>query len=139
MGRTKKTEKQTVFGLRTDHMSEEVYNHLEQKARSKKFATYIIQLVEHDLTQKEPFDAKKELLKVSKNQEQMMNAIKQITQTISDLQVAPVSAVLMQSNENTHNSLADDLLKDVGQMGQLITNTNITGSLDEDDLEYPDF
>lgn len=139
MGRTKKTEKQTVFGLRTDHMSEEVYNHLEQKARSKKLATYIIQLVEQDLTQKEPFDAKKELLKVSKNQEQMMNAIKQITQTISDLQVAPVSAVLMQSDENTHNSLADDLLKDVGQMGQLITNTNITGSLDEDDLENPDF
>ncbi|MEF7638596.1 hypothetical protein [Bacillus thuringiensis] len=139
MGRTKKTEKQTVFGLRTDHMSEEVYNHLEQKARSKKLATYIIQLVEQDLTQKEPFDAKKELLKVSKNQEQMMNAIKQITQTISDLQVAPVSAVLMQSNENAHNSLADDLLKDVGQMGQLITNTNITGSLDEDDLEDPDF
>ncbi|HDR4738313.1 TPA: hypothetical protein QCR36_005077 [Bacillus cereus] len=139
MGRTKKTEKQTVFGLRTDHMSEEVYNHLEQKARSKKLATYIIQLVEQDLTQKEPFDAKKELLKVSKNQEQMMYAIKHITQTISDLQVAPVSAVLMQSDENTHNSLADDLLKDVGQMGQLITNTNITGSLDEDDLEDPDF
>ncbi|MBG9582270.1 hypothetical protein ABE42_24370 [Bacillus thuringiensis] len=139
MGRTKKTEKQTVFGLRTDHMSEEVYNHLEQKARSKKLATYIIQLVEQDLTQKEPFDAKKELLKVSKNQEQMMNAIKQITKAISDLQVAPVSAVLMQSDENTHNSLVDDLLKDVGQMGQLITNTNITGSLDEDDLEDPDF
>ncbi|MEE6146297.1 hypothetical protein V2151_26240 [Bacillus cereus] len=139
MGRTKKTEKQTVFGLRTDHMSEEVYNHLEQKARSKKLATYIIQLVEQDLTQKEPFDAKKELLNVSKNQEQMMNAIKQITQTISDLQVAPVSAVLMQNDDNTHNSLADDLLKDVGQMGQLITNTNITGSLDEDDLEDPDF
>ncbi|HDX9614581.1 TPA: hypothetical protein ROY01_005781 [Bacillus toyonensis] len=139
MGRTKKTEKQTVFGLRTDHMSEEVYNHLEQKARSKKLATYLIQLVEQDLTQKEPFDAKKELLKVSKNQEQMMNAIKQITQTISDLQVAPVSAVLMQNEENTHNSLADDLLKDVGQMGQLITNTNITGSLDKDDLEDPDF
>lgn len=139
MGRTKKTEKQTVFGLRTDHMSEEVYTHLEQKARSKKLATYIIQLVEQDLTQKEPFDAKKELLNVSKNQEQMMNAIKQITQTISDFQVAPVSAVLMQGDENTQNSLADDLLKDVGQMGQLITNTNITGSLDEDDLEDPDF
>ncbi|TKH21941.1 hypothetical protein FC697_14395 [Bacillus wiedmannii] len=139
MGRTKKTEKQTVFGLRTDHMSEEVYNHLEQKARSKKLATYLIQLVEQDLTQKEPFDTKNELLKVSKNQEQMMNAIKQITLTISDLQVAPVSAVLMQNEENTHSSLADDLLKDVGQMGQLITNTNITGSLDEDDLEDPDF
>jgi hypothetical protein len=139
MGRTKKTEKQTVFGLRTDHMSEEVYTHLEQKARSKKLATYIIQLVEQDLAQKEPFDAKKRTSKSLKNQEQMMNAIKQITQTISDLQVAPVSAVLMQSDDNTHNSLADDLLKDVGQMGQLITNTNITGSLDEDDLEDPDF
>ncbi|PEZ32089.1 hypothetical protein CN345_16045 [Bacillus thuringiensis] len=139
MGRTKKTEKQTVFGLRTDHMGKEVYNHLEQKARSKKLATYIIQLVEQDLTQKEPFDVKKELLEISKNQEQMMNAIKQITQTISNLQVAPVPAALMQIDENIHNSLADDLLKNVGQMGQLITNTNITGSLDDDDLEDPDF
>ncbi|PER96991.1 hypothetical protein CN488_31290, partial [Bacillus anthracis] len=73
------------------------------------------------------------------NQEQMMNAIKQITQTISNLQVAPVPAALMQIDENIHNSLADDLLKNVGQMGQLITNTNITGSLDDDDLEDPDF
>lgn len=139
MGRTKKTEKQNVFGIRTDHMSEEVYTYLEQKARSKKLATSIIQLVEQDLTRKEPFDAKKELLKVSKNQEHMMNAIKQLIQKISDFQVAPVSATLMQSDENIHNSLADDLLKDVGKMGQLITNTNITGSLDEDDLENPDF
>ncbi|MGE6963766.1 hypothetical protein ACQKIW_28540 [Bacillus thuringiensis] len=139
MGRTKKTEKQNVFGIRTDHMSEEVYTYLEKKARSKQLATSIIQLVEQNLTQKEPFDAKKELLKVSKNQEHMMNAIKQLIQKISDLQVAPVSATLMQSDENIHNSLADDLLKDVGKMGQLITNTNITGSLDEDDLENPDF
>ena len=35
MDRIKKKEKQTVFGLRTDRMSEEVYTHLEQKARSK--------------------------------------------------------------------------------------------------------
>lgn len=139
MGHNKKKEKQTVFGLRTDHMGEEVYNHLEQKARSKKLATYIIQLVEQDLTQKEPFDATKELLKVSKNQEQMMDEIKQIIQTISNLQVAPASAVLMQNEESTYTSLVNDLLKDVGQMGQLITNTNITGSLDEDDLEDPDF
>ncbi|EEM68642.1 MULTISPECIES: hypothetical protein [Bacillus cereus group] len=136
MGRTKKAEKQNVFGLRTDHMSEKVYNHLEKKARSKKLATYIIQLVEQDLTQKEPFDAKKELLTVSRNQEHMMNAIKQITQTISTLQAAPISSALMQNEDNT---LAYDLLKDVGQMGQLITNTNITGSLDKDDLEDPDF
>ncbi|WP_144641134.1 hypothetical protein [Bacillus cereus] len=139
MGRNKKTEKQTVFGLRTDHMNEEVYNCLEQKARSKKLATYIIKLVEQDLTQKDPFDTQKELIKVSKNQEQMMNAIKQITQTISNLSTAPVSAVLVQSDENTSNYLADDLLKDVGQMGQLVTSTNITGSLDEDDLEDFDF
>lgn len=139
MGRTKKPEKQTVFGLRTDHMSNKVYNHLEQKARSKKLATYIIQLVEQDLTQKEPFDTKKELLKVSKNQEQMMNAIKHIKQTILELQVAPASFVFMQNKETPSNSLADDLLKDVGQMGQLIANINVTGSLDEDDLEDLDF
>ncbi|MED1304069.1 hypothetical protein BK704_35340 [[Bacillus thuringiensis] serovar konkukian] len=139
MGRTNKTEKQTVFGLRTDHMSEKVYNHLEKKARSKRLASYIIQLVEQDLTKQEPFNAKDELIEVARNQEHMMKAMEQLTRKISAIQVAPVSTVLMQNQENTKSSLENDLLKDVGQMGQLITNTTVTGSLDDDDLEDPDF
>ncbi|ARJ25640.1 hypothetical protein B7492_31850 (plasmid) [Bacillus mycoides] len=139
MGRTKKIEKQTVFGLRTDHMSEKVYNHLEKKARSKRLASYIIQLVEQDLTKQEPFNAKDELMEVARNQEHMMKAMEQLTRKISALQVAPVSTVLMPNQENTKSSLEDDLIKDVGQMGQLITNTTVTGSLDDDDLEDPDF
>lgn len=139
MGRTKKIEKQTVFGLRTDHMSEKVYNHLEKKARSKRLASYIIQLVEQDLTKQEPFNAKDELMEVAQNQEHMMKAMEQLTRKISALQVAPVSTVLMPNQENTTSSLENDLLKDVGQMGQLITNTTVTGSLDDDDLEDPDF
>ncbi|PGO80477.1 hypothetical protein CN980_03320 [Bacillus cereus] len=139
MGRTKKTEKQTVFGLRTDHMSEQVYNHLEKKARSKKLASYIIQLVEQDLVKKDAFNAKDELMEVARNQEHMMNALEQLTRKISTLQMAPVSTVFMPNEENTATSLGDDLLKDVGQMGQLITNTTVTGSLDEEDLEDPDF
>lgn len=139
MGRTKKIEKQTVFGLRTDHMSTEVYNHLEKKARSKKLASYIIQLVEQDLTKQEHFNAKDELIELTKNQKQMMNAIEQLTHKISTLQVAPVSTVLMPNEENTKPSLEEDLLKDVGQMGQLITSTIVTGSLDEEDLEDSDY
>lgn len=139
MGRTKKIEKQTVFGLRTDHMSEKVYNHLEKKARSKRLASYIIQLVEQDLTKQEPFNAQDELIEVARNQEHMMKAIEQLTRKISALQVAPASTVLMPTQENTTASLENDLLKDVGRMGQLITNTTVTGSLDDDDLEDPDF
>ncbi|ANN35775.1 hypothetical protein A9498_30895 (plasmid) [Bacillus thuringiensis serovar coreanensis] len=139
MGRAKKIEKQTVFGLRTDHMSEKVYNHLEKKARSKKLASYIIQLVEQDLTKQEPFNAKDELMEVAQNQEHMMKAMEQLTRKISALQVAPVSTVLMSTQENTTASLENDLLKDVGRMGQLITNSTVTGSLDDDDLEDPDF
>ncbi|MEK4740006.1 MULTISPECIES: hypothetical protein [Bacillus] len=139
MGRTKKIEKQTVFGLRTDHMSEKVYNHLEKKARSKRLASYIIQLVEQDLTKQEPFNAKDELMEVARNQEHMMKAMEQLTRKISLLQVAPVSTVLMPNQENTTPSLENDLLKDVGRMGQLIINTTVTGSLDDDDLEDPDF
>lgn len=139
MGRTNKTDKQTVFGLRTDHMSEKVYNHLEKKARSKKLASYIIQLVEQDLTKQKPFNAQDELMEVARNQEHMMKAMDQLTRKISALQVAPVSTVLMPNQENTTASLENDLLKDVGRMGQLITNSTVTGSLDDDDLEDPDF
>ncbi|TKA00355.1 hypothetical protein FA950_28060 [Bacillus thuringiensis] len=139
MGNTKKYEKQTVFGLRTDHMNKEVYTHLEKKARSKKLASYIIQLVEQDLKQEETFNIKQELLNISKNQELMIHTIEQVIQTISDFQSSPAATVFITNKESTHTSLADDLLKDVGKMGQLLANNNITGSLDDDDLEEPDF
>ena len=78
-------------------------------------------------------------MEVARNQEHMMKAMEQLTRKISAIQVAPVSTVLMPNQENTKSSLENDLLKDVGEMGQLITNTTVTGSLDDDDLEDPDF
>lgn len=78
-------------------------------------------------------------MEVARNQEHMMKAMEQLTRKISLLQVAPVSTVLMPNQENTTPSLENDLLKDVGRMGQLIINTTVTGSLDDDDLEDPDF
>ncbi|PEO40004.1 hypothetical protein [Bacillus wiedmannii] len=139
MGRTSKEEKQKVFGLRTDNMSEKVYNHLDKKARSKQLASYLIKLVEQDLKGQEPFDAKEELIEVSKNQDYMMKAIEQLTRKISTIQVAPAPSVVMPNQENNNTSLENDLLKDVGTSGQLITSKVVTGSLDEEDLENPDF
>ncbi|MDI6508814.1 hypothetical protein QL993_29465, partial [Bacillus wiedmannii] len=99
MGRTSKEEKQKVFGLRTDNMSEKVYSHLDKKARSKQLASYLIKLVEQDLKGQEPFDAKEELIEVSKNQDYMMKAIEQLTRKISTIQVAPAPSVVMPNQE----------------------------------------
>lgn len=137
MVRTSKDERQKVFGLRTDNMSTEVYNHLDKKARSKQLASYLIMLVEQDLKGQEPFDAKEELLEVSKNQEHMMIAIEQLTRKISTIQVAPSSFML--NSASITESREDDLLEDLGNIGQLITSKVITGSLDEEDMEDPDF
>ncbi|MED3466114.1 hypothetical protein P4485_09435 [Bacillus thuringiensis] len=139
MGRTSKEEKQKVFGLRTDNMSEKVYSHLDKKARSKQLASYLIKLVEQDLKGQEPFDAKEELIEVSKNQDYMMKAIEHLTRKISTIQVAPAPSVVMSNQENYNTSLDNDLLKDVGKSGQLITSKVVTGSLDDEDLEDPDF
>ncbi|MBM6649418.1 MULTISPECIES: hypothetical protein [Bacillus] len=139
MGRTSKEEKQKVFGLRTDNMSEKVYSHLDKKARSKQLASYLIKLVEQDLKGQEPFDAKEELIEVSKNQDYMMKAIEQLTRKISTIQVAPAPSVVMSNQENNNTSLENDLLKDVGKSGQLITSKVVTGSLDDEDLEDQDF
>lgn len=139
MGRTSKEERQKVFGLRTDNMSEKVYNHLDKKARSKQLASYLIKLVEQDLKGQEPFDAKEELIEVSKNQDYMMKAIEQLTRKISTIQVAPAPSVVMSNQENNNTSLENDLLKDVGKSGQLITSKVVTGSLDDEDLEDRDF
>lgn len=139
MGRTSKEERQKVFGLRTDNMSEKVYSHLDKKARSKQLASYLIKLVEQDLKGQEPFDAKEELIEVSKNQDYMMKAIEQLTRKISTIQVAPAPSVVMPNQENNNTSLENDLLKDVGKSGQLITSKVVTGSLAEEDLEDHDF
>ncbi|MEK4841621.1 hypothetical protein [Bacillus sp. FSL L8-0152] len=139
MGRTSKEERQKVFGLRTDKMSEKVYSHLDKKARSKQLASYLIKLVEQDLKGQEPFDAKEELIEVSKNQDYMMKAIEQLTRKISTIQVAPAPSVVMSNQENNNTSLENDLLKDVGKSGQLITSKVVTGSLDDEDLEDQDF
>ncbi|MBG9863517.1 hypothetical protein CON01_24665 [Bacillus thuringiensis] len=139
MGRTNKEERQKVFGLRTDNMSEKVYSHLDKKARTKQLASYLIKLVEQDLKGQEPFDAKEELIEVSKNQDYMMKAIEQLTRKISTIQVAPAPSVVMSNQENNNTSLENDLLKDVGKSGQLITSKVVTGSLDDEDLEDPDF
>ncbi|HEF7293023.1 MULTISPECIES: hypothetical protein [Bacillaceae] len=139
MGRTSKEERQKVFGLRTDNMSEKVYSHLDKKARSKQLASYLIKLVEQDLKGQEPFDAKEELIEVSKNQDYMMKAIEQLTRKISTIQVAPAPSVVMSNQENNNTSLENDLLKDVGKSGQLITSKVVTGSLDDEDLEDQDF
>ncbi|OUB81174.1 MULTISPECIES: hypothetical protein [Bacillus cereus group] len=139
MGRTSKEERQKVFGLRTDNMSEKVYSHLDKKARTKQLASYLIKLVEQDLKGQEPFDAKEELIEVSKNQDYMMKAIEQLTRKISTIQVAPAPSVVMSNQENNNTSLENDLLKDVGKSGQLITSKVVTGSLDDEDLEDQDF
>ncbi|KEK22162.1 hypothetical protein [Bacillus gaemokensis] len=139
MGRTSKEERQKVFGLRTDNMSEKVYSHLDKKARSKQLASYLIKLVEQDLKGQEPFDAKEELIEVSKNQDYMMKAIEQLTRKISTIQVAPAPSVFMPNQENNTASLENDSLKDIGKSGQLITSKVVTGSLDDEDLEDPDF
>lgn len=137
MVRTSKDERQKVFGLRTDNMNTKVYNHLDKKARSKQLASYLIMLVEQDLKAQEPFDAKEELLEVSKNQEHMILALEQLAKKISTIQATPSSFTL--NPVNTVASLADDLSIDVGNIGQLITSQTITGSLDEEDMEDLDF
>lgn len=69
----------------------------------------------------------------------MMKAIEQLTRKISTIQVAPAPSVVMSNQENNNTSLENDLLKDVGKSGQLITSKVVTGSLDDEDLEDPDF
>lgn len=119
------SERQRVFGLVTDRMSDSVYEALYTKAKSKQLGSYIIKLVQNDLQKNSPQN--EQLEQMMNLQRQMMQEIFELRRQIVNMQVV---AVPVSKEEEQEEEIRE---------GRIVVNDIITGSLDNEDLDDVDF
>jgi hypothetical protein len=124
------SERQNAFTIKTNRLSDEVYNRLAKYAKSRKLGDYISSLILRDLddasTGRKAIEDKKtyEMLEHIKNELADLKALAQTTGFVGN-----------DSFEEEEPSKVSQLKE-----GKVADLENISGSLDDDDLEeYSDF
>ncbi|MBA9041734.1 hypothetical protein ABET11_28410 [Priestia megaterium] len=124
------SERQNAFTIKTNRLSDEVYNRLAKYAKSRKLGDYISSLILRDLddasTGRKAIEDKKtyEMLEHIKNELADLKALAQTTGFVGS-----------DSFEEEEPSKVSQLKE-----GKVADLENISGSLDDDDLEeYSDF
>ncbi|MCU7746802.1 hypothetical protein N7983_27385 [Priestia megaterium] len=124
------SERQNAFTIKTNRLSDEVYNKLAKYAKSRKLGDYISSLILRDLddasTEREAIEDKKtyEMFEHIKNELADLKALAQTTGFVDS------------------DSFKEEEPSKVPQLkeGKVADLENISGSLDDDDLEeYNDF
>jgi len=124
------SERQNAFTIKTNQLSDEVYNKLAKYAKSRKLGDYISSLILRDLddssTGRKAIEDKKtyEMLEHIKNELADLKTLAKTTGFVGN------------------DSVKEEELSKVPQLkeGKIADLENISGSLDDDDLEeYNDF
>ncbi|MCR8867062.1 hypothetical protein NQ109_29475 [Priestia megaterium] len=124
------SERQNAFTIKTNQLSDEVYNKLAKYAKSRKLGDYISSLILRDLddssTGRKAMEDKKtyEMLEHIKNELADLKTLAKTTGFVGN------------------DSVKEEELSKVPQLkeGKIADLENISGSLDDDDLEeYNDF
>lgn len=122
------SERQRAFTIKTNKLSQTVYDKLEEKAKGRQLGDYVESLVMRDLLGENNSNntnesTTQEMLKAINNQ---LVELKQMAFTSG---VNPVS-----------NSVEEDWEETVQVEGQIVELSEVQGDLDEEDLEeYTDF
>jgi len=124
------SERQNAFTIKTNQLSDEVYNKLAKYAKSRKLGDYISSLILRDLddssTERKAIEDKKTY--------EMFEHIKN--------ELADLKALAKTTGFVGNDSLKEEEPSKVPQLkeGKIADLENISGSLDDDDLEeYNDF
>ena len=124
------SERQNAFTIKTNRLSDEVYNKLAKYAKSRKLGDYISSLILRDLddssTERKAIEDKKTY--------EMFEHIKN--------ELADLKALAKTTGFVGNDSLKEEEPSKVPQLkeGKIADLENISGSLDDDDLEeYNDF
>ncbi|MDH2363815.1 hypothetical protein [Priestia megaterium] len=124
------SERQNAFTIKTNRLSDEVYNKLAKYAKSRKLGDYISSLILRDLgdasTERKAIEDKKtyEMLEHIKNE------------------LADLKTLVKTTGFVGNDSFKEESSSKVPQLteGKIADLENISGSLDDDDLEeYNDF
>ncbi|WP_394530763.1 hypothetical protein [Priestia aryabhattai] len=124
------SERQNAFTIKTNRLSDEVYNQLATYAKSRKLGDYISSLIQRDLDDSSTGRKAREDKKTYEMFEHIKNEL-------SELKVLAQTTGFVGSNTfKEEEPLKVPQLKE----GKIADLENISGSLDDDDLEeYSDF
>ncbi len=124
------SERQNAFTIKTNRLSDEVYNQLATYAKSRKLGDYISSLILHDLD--DSSNGRKAM--EDKKTYEMFEHIKN--------ELADLKALAQTTGFVDSDSFKEEEPSKVPQLkeGKVADLENISGSLDDDDLEeYNDF
>ncbi|MCF8890790.1 hypothetical protein [Priestia megaterium] len=123
------TERQNAFTIKTNQLSDEVYDILAKYAKSRKLGDYISSLIVHDL-----HSASINQVESAHRTEELLEHINSELQELK--QLAKANGFVGKQEELEDKPSESQTLKE----GKIADLEQVSGSLDDDDLEeYSDF
>jgi len=125
------SERQNAFTIKTNKLSDEVYNTLEKYAKSRRLGAYISSLIERDIHGPK--------FQGTDNNQRTQEILEHINTELSEIKKLAQSNGFLEKVEDVEPEEKPSEVKRIEE-GKIADLEHVSGSLDDDDLEeFSDF